>query len=586
MATKTATKKKANSITKTKDVKLDKIGVFFRRSTLKGILKILTMEHGGYRSFKAVKNINRLFNNLDMSRYKNNPELESYIWCIKFFSYEWLQGVIDPQYIKILAEHHQEYDPIKGDIISASIDDPNIISAPEAKVLLDLVNESLQYGFITSLRDEYINLLDEINLDQPGAFRELVNRLFLVSSSLLDIKHNTNLVSNKVTFNSSDLDSIRSALGQTIESLNESSNIFKTGITRLNTLLSPGYMNGRLYTYMGLPGGFKSMMLLKTALDFRKYNPGFKPRTPGMRPCVLYITMENSFTETIERIWNMTFDDPITHYTVNQAVDMLCNELGVSMLTNNEDTAYKSPEGNSSLADQLENNDKKNNDNTPNIEIVIKYFSYREISTDDLFTIIQDLRDENMEVCGLVLDYIKRIEPSVPAPDNVKIELGRIINELKALAVIQDIPVITAHQLNRAAAATVDAAVRQGKGDVTKLTGRENTGDAWEVVEGSDNVMILNIEYKPGTNERFLCVQVVKRRRVDASENEMAQYTYLAHPFSKNNPIKLIDDYNSGKILSLKSLASDIDITNKERTNAVPRIKITNEFAISNDDLI
>ena len=32
--------------------------------------------------------------------------------------------------------------------------------------------------------------------------------------------------------------------------------------------------------------------------------------------------------------------------------------------------------------------------------------------------------------------------------------------------------------MNRAAAATVDAAVRQGKSDVNKLVGRENVGDA------------------------------------------------------------------------------------------------------------
>ena len=38
-------------------------------------------------------------------------------------------------------------------------------------------------------------------------------------------------------------------------------------------------------------------------------------------------------------------------------------------------------------------------------------------------------------------------------------------------------PVVTAHQSNRAGAMAVDNAVRQGKGDVTKLVGRENTGD-------------------------------------------------------------------------------------------------------------
>lgn len=572
---KAVAKVKPKTLTKPQDVKMDKIGVFFRRPTLKSIMKILTMEYGGFRSFKSVKNINRLFNNLDMSKYKSNPELESYIWCIKYFSKEWLNGVITPDTIRQMAERQPEYDSVKGDIINACMGDPNIISAPEAKVLFELISESLQFGYVTSLKDEYISLLDEIDISQPGAFKELVNRLFLVSQSLLDIKHNTNLVTNKITFNTAEMESMRQALGQTIESLKESNNIFKTGITRLNTLLSPGYMNGRLYVYMGLPAGGKSLMLLKSALDIRKYNKEFTPKTPGMKPCVLYITMENSFTETMERIWNMTFDDPITHYNVDQAMEMLCKELGISKVIDDNILAYD--EAGNELEAKLIDLDGNKNDGKSNIEVVVKYFSYREISTDDLFTIIQDLRDENMEVCALVFDYIKRIEPSTPAADNVKLELNRIINELKALAVIQDIPVITAHQLNRAAAATVDAAARQGKGDVTKLAGRENVGDAWEVLETADWAAVLNIEYKPGTDDKYICVNVVKRRRIESSESDMAKYTYLAHPFAKENGLRLIDDVNSGKILSLQSLSTTLDIVSKDKTNAVPRLKTYEE---------
>ena len=62
--------KQKNQITKIGDIKLDKINIFFKKSILKNIMKLLTMEHGGYRSFKSVKNINTLFNNIDMNKYK------------------------------------------------------------------------------------------------------------------------------------------------------------------------------------------------------------------------------------------------------------------------------------------------------------------------------------------------------------------------------------------------------------------------------------------------------------------------------------------------------------------------------------
>lgn len=571
--------KKKNEITKTKDVKLDKISVFFRRPVLKNILKILTMEHSGFRTFKAVKNINKLFNNLDIEKYKGKPELESYIWCIKYVSKQWLDGVVTPDIIVEMAKTNPEYDNIKGDILNQAVNDSNIVNAPEAKAIFDLVAEALQYGYVASLKEEYINLLDDIDMNNPGAFKEVVDRLFKISQSLVDIKHSTNLIGNKITFNTNDLESVKVALNQTIDSLSGTSNMLKVGIKRWNTLLSPAYMNGKIYVYAGAPGSGKSVVLQKSAFDIRKYNPNFVTKTPGMKPCVLYISMENTFIECIERLWNMTFDDPITNYDVDQAVDMLCKELGISKMITEQSIAYTEIDENgdkkSGLADLI---DDTNNKEELNIEVVMKYFSYREISTDDLFTIIHDLRDENMEVCALVFDYIKRIEPSVPTPDSVKLELNHIINELKALAVICDIPVITAHQLNRTAASLMDNAIRSGKGDAVKQAGREHIGDAYEVLEVADFLALVNIEYKPGTDDKYLTMNVVKRRRIDQSQAEFAKYTYLAHPFAKNNGLRLLDDLYLDKVLSLQSLSTDINgITSKEKENAVPRLKTLEE---------
>lgn len=579
-----AAKSKKKELTKIQDVKLNKIGVFFKRSILNQVMKILTMEHSGFRTYKSVKNINRLFTNIDLDKYKNSPELRSYIWCICYFSKQWLDGVVHPEIIEEIAKRQPDYDNIKGEIISKSINDKNIITSMEAKAIFDLISEALQFGFVVPMKDEYISLLEDIDLNNPGSFKELAIRLFMISQSLIDIKHNTNLVANKVTFSTADMDSLREAIGMTIESLSSSSNMLKTGIKRWNTLLSPAYMNGRLYVYVGAPGSGKSVVLEKTAVDIRKYNPNYVPKTPGMKPCVLYISMENTFIECIERLWNMSFDDSITDYSIDEAVEKLCKELGISRVLKDDVKAYEINDDSFNNQPDISTNVNKpliadiisgEDDNNLNIEIVMKYFSYREISTDDLYTIIHDLRDENMEVCAVVFDYIKRIEPAVPTPDSVKLELNHIINELKALSVIIDAPVITAHQLNRSAAEIMDNANRQGKSDVIKLAGRANIGDAWEVIETADFVALVNIDYKPGTDERYLTMNVVKRRRIDASDSELAQYTYLAHPFAKNNGMRLLDDLRLDKILSLKSLSSDIDVIgNKEKTNAVPRLQM------------
>jgi len=111
------------------------------------------------------------------------------------------------------------------------------------------------------------------------------------------------------------------------------------------------------------------------------------------------------------------------------------------------------------------------------IDIIIKYYSNREISTADLYTIIDELSDDGKEVISLILDYIKRIRPYERAKDE-KEELKNITNELKNLAVDKDIPVITAHQLNRSGAISVDSALMANKEDLARFLGRGNVGSA------------------------------------------------------------------------------------------------------------
>ena len=167
------------------DIRIDKISIFFRRPILKAVMKILTMESNMYRSFKSVKNINRLFTSIDLSKYRNSPELESYIWCINFMSKQWLEGVLDPGIIAEGAKRQPEYDNIKEEIITKSMEDPDIITAPEVKEVMRLVGDALQFGYVVSVRDQYISLLEDINIEEPGAFQTIVQRLFMISKSLL-----------------------------------------------------------------------------------------------------------------------------------------------------------------------------------------------------------------------------------------------------------------------------------------------------------------------------------------------------------------------------------------------------------------
>lgn len=93
-------------------------------------------------------------------------------------------------------------------------------------------------------------------------------------------------------------------------------------------------------------------------------------------------------------------------------------------------------------------------------------------------------------------------------------------------------------------------------------------------METGDWVCIVNLEYKPGTRDKYMCFSVVKRRRVDQGDKEESKILYVAHPFAPNNGLRLLDDIDSMKVLSLNSLATDIQGMGKEQTNAVPRKRV------------
>lgn len=286
--------------------------------------------------------------------------------------------------------------------------------------------------------------------------------------------------------------------------------------------------------------------MLKIARDIKKYNKGITGGKPGKRPTVLLLTMENSVNETVERLFNMVVsNEDIRNFTPAQALKKL-KDTGEFKIEDVDD-----------------------------IDIVIRYEANRTISTDDIYSMIDDMADAGQDVVALIFDYIKRIRPAERAKDE-KEELKNITNELKSLAQHYEIPVITAHQLNRDAASTVDAAMQANKSDLAKFLGRSQVGSAWEVIENADWVCILQLEKKRSTGQYYLTFKRVKIRYKNVSD-----IGYFNHPFDMENRMRLLDDIGLAKPLSEESLECNFDAvqlqSSKGRQNAKSREEISDE---------
>lgn len=432
---------------------ISKLKLKIDKYTLDQIIRFLYKE-SNLRTHKALLMIEKFINNLDKSIYQKEDEgsQESLnrIWVIE----KTLDGFLHKGYesFEALRNYCMEANDCDRhkEMIIEQVVDRGTINYNESKQLLEMISDRIKFGYTVTLKKiikEAFNLMDQTDYRSYKYLKDLINDIGVAivsinrQASTIDATHEFSLVDSM----------FETVVTDALEKLKNRNRIFMTGIRLLNSFLAPGYMSKRLYTYLALPGNGKSQILFKSALDIRKYNKGIKCKNPEKRPAVLFITMENTIEETIERLFNMVAEnDDIRNYTTKQVIRKL-KEQGELTLTDEN-----------------------------NIDIIVRYYRNREIDTNDLYGIIQDLSDDGIEVVALILDYLKRIRPAEKAGTE-KEELKNITNELKDLAIFYDIPVITAQQLNRNAASVIDSALQAKKSDVTRLVGRDGVAGAWEI---------------------------------------------------------------------------------------------------------
>lgn len=436
-----------------KDIKLSKLKIKMDISTLNMIIKFI-YKKSVLRTRKSLKNIKTLMENLDMSVYEDNAnsiELLNRIWIIKTtLTGNLVEGLTSKDMMKKFCYDDPECTDYIKETMEEIIENSAPITYEESKYLVKQIDDRLNFGYTITLKEVITELFDLLDESDSRSYKGIEEDLYAIATSIIAIKRNSTSIGSEETFSLQD-NVFQTVVSDALDRLKDRNRIFMTGIRRWNTILSPGYMSKRLYTYLAFPGGGKSQILLKTALDIRKYNTYVKPKNPDKRPAILFITMENSIEETVERIFNMTAsNDDIRNFTQRQVIKKLKTEGGLTLTDKN------------------------------NIDIIIRYYDNRSIDTNDLYGIIQDLDDEGIEVVTLILDYLKRIRPAEKGASE-KEELKNITNELKSLANYFDIPAITAQQLNRVAASVVDAAIQARKEDVTRLVGRDGVAGAWEI---------------------------------------------------------------------------------------------------------
>ena len=287
-----------------------------------------------------------------------------------------------------------------------------------------------------------------------------------------------------------------------VELTNEYRKLY-TGMVGFNQLIGGGFENTRCYLFLGITGIGKSLSLLNIAYQIKKYNKTFKAKDPTKIPTIVYLTMENTVTETVDRLFKIATGDNLRNYSTEQAVDIL-KTSGELYLT----------------------------DESP-INLLIKYQPNRSVDTGYLYTLTEDLEDEGYEVICMIQDHVKRIRAASGQTD-VRLELGDVINEMKTFAILKDIPIITVSHLNRDAAKIIDTAPTRSNKDIVRLLGKSNIGESLLMLDNVDYAGIIHVEYDQNEN-KYMSFKNIKKRIG-------CQRDYLYQPFREDNDLKLTED--------------------------------------------
>ena len=478
-----------------------KIPLNFDLSSLDLLCNFVLSENRNIRRMQFI-NLRNLMELIDMEKYISDQERYKRVLFIKKGLEARLERNLND---KMMVMKYINGGFLDNDIIDIS----NFRDMNNAEIdwINETVSSALKYSFIYERTDTMIDLWQRFKSADYRSVSGIVSEIEGATAELNTLfrKAKAETVSERAF--SLSPETMEAVITDSWQEVTSSYRKLVTGMQGFNQLIGGGFENTRVYMLLGLTGVGKSMTLINIAYQLKKYNKGYRTKDPTKRPCIVVLTMENTVTETIQRLFQ------------------ICTGEDFSKQSSPEEAIQKMRiEGELYLTDE-----------SP-IDLIIKFKPNKSEDTSYLYTLVEDLEDEGYECIAVVQDHAKRIRSTERNPD-IRLELGDVINELKTFAMLKDIPVITNSHLNRDGARTIDANATKSKADLTRLLGKSNIGESMLMLDNIDYACIINTEYD-NENHKYMVFKEIKTRVKTFRD-------YICQPFDIENEIKLVEDYYS-----------------------------------------
>lgn len=513
----------------------NKIKIKFDVPLLNSLIKYLRCE---YVSQSSLSQLRKFMKFVDIDSYEYEEAIYPRLKTLDILTKAIIDDGIRDE--SLLRSYLEDQYPTGIQIIEQVGFDRNQLSSTECDYIANAIRIRVQTIAINLKKAELLETLDKLDANSfKPAYAELVEQVRRQMTELIgELQQNDSDqgLMKEFAFSMNDAAAL---IDKIVKKAKRPASILQTGIRQLNSILSPGFQSGRMYCFLGGSGKFKSGTLLNIAEQIRRFNPQIPAYENGLRKCILFITLENSIEETVERIY-----------------DMYCETNGNMR---DDDTQQ--------VIDALRKNGGYEFTATSGIDIFMKYAGNLEINTGEIHVYIKELREKGYQPVCIILDYIKRIDSVHNSNGDERVRMSFVAKELKSIAQYYEIPMITAMQLNREGNSIIDAAMRESKQDVARFVGSSSIGNAWDIIEDSDWVCLINPEIQISTGMKFLTFKRLKiRGKSETTENGATPIDYFNHPFEVDRGIRLQTDVDKDHGVSLMSLATDLE-TIEEKEN-------------------
>ena len=329
----------------------------------------------------------------------------------------------------------------------------------------------------------------------------------------------------------------------------------RTGIQSLNKMLNGGLEGGRVYCFFGPSGGGKSLTIANLLYQIKKFNTDIKTKDKTLKPCICLLTMENMLFEVVQTLYNIVVaNEDISNRPLDEVLNLIKNS---DMFID------------------------ENGERNP-IEIFIKFKPINSITTDYLYKITEDLKDEGYEVVCMFQDYIMRIKSVERSYVEDRVKYGNIINEFKNYAMYYSIPVVTAAQLNRDASKTIDSYTVDGNfDDMIDHIGRANIAESAQIDFNLDAIIFIVPCWRGDI--KWQAFKLVKHRY---KANLMASDYVFFHPFTPGMPARLEIDLFRAAPLSENNLLYDQKTSDSAKVFSKASARFSKNKDLKNDDTI